>query len=464
MPDAEAKPAGTSELGEAKSPPPHRLLPRLARDPHQTLIDLGNQAGGALLRLDLGLFRPYLVTHPAHVQHIMRDNVGNYTRDGNSMLWRSVRRAAGDGILSEGPGWVTSRRIMQPLFTPKRIDPLIEEMASAVSDAVDELDEAARTGQPIDIAAELSRIVCHAVTRVFFADKISVPDALRLVSAQDTLVTSAKSRFLVPFMPDFVPMPGDRAFRDALHTIDELLLPVVREARRRPSDSDDVVATLGRARTEDGHELDEQRMRDDVVAMFAVTTETTYAVLTWLWPILDQHPEIADRLYDEIETVVGAAPVDRSHLPELRYTRMVLDELLRMFPPGWLLPRRVMAADVLGGVPLKPGATVILSPYVTQRMAAFWDRPEVFDPERFAPDQPKRAHRYSYYPFGGGPHQCIGAHLFSLEAQIIVATLLSRFRFRLRAPGIPVPKVAASLRVRDRVEMTLLPVKRPAAA
>ncbi|MEV4760045.1 cytochrome P450 [Micromonospora sp. NPDC049559] len=450
----------SAESGKVMSVPARRALPQLIRDPYQTFVDLANRSGGDLVRIDLGFFRTYLVTQPAHVQHVLRDNAGNYTRDGGSMLWRSVRRATGDGILGEGPVWSTSRQILQPLFTPKRIEALVEGMATAIDEAVAELDEPARAGRAVDIAAELSRIVCHAVTRVFFADKISVPDAVRVVRFQDTLVTSLRTRLLLPFVPDAVPVPGDRAFREALAAIDDILMPVVRSAHRQPGDGDDVISTLGRARTPDGRPLDERRIRDDLVAMFAVATETTYAVLTWLWPILEAHPEVSRRLYEEIDRVVGNGPVGAPQLAELTYTRMVLDELLRLYPPGWLLPRRVMADDVLGGVPVKAGATVILSPYATQRLATLWDRPETFDPERFAADRARRTHRYAYYPFGGGPHQCLGQHLFFLEARLILATLLSRFRFRLRDSRMPAPKVAASLRPLERVELTLLPVQR----
>ncbi|MFF0155665.1 cytochrome P450 [Micromonospora sp. NPDC005203] len=442
-----------------------RTLPGLLRDPLGTLVGLADASPGQIVQLNLGTIRPYLVAEPAHVQHVLRDNAANYTRAGDSMMWKSVKKLAGEGILSEGPHWEASRRRLQPHFTAKRIDVAVDDLSRAISDAVDELAVPARTGEPVDAASEISRIICKAVIRVFFGNKIPVADGVRVVAEQDTVATALRFRLLTPFMPDSVPMPGDRAFRRAVQNIDDILLPLVRAERARDDGGDDIVASLARARDDQGHKLDEQRVRDDLVSMFATTTETTYVVLTWLFPLLEQLPDVAARLYEEIDRVVGPGEViGREQLGELRYTRMVLDELVRAYPSGWLVPRTAITDDVIGGTQIKAGGTIVLSPYVTQRLARFWDRPAVFDPERFAPDAPRRAHRYAYYPFGGGAHQCIGQYLFQLEAPLIVATLLSRFRYRLCTPGMPTPQLAASLRPKERVPLLLTPHRQPAVA
>ncbi|MEU4569521.1 cytochrome P450 [Micromonospora sp. NPDC023956] len=431
------------------------MLPALVRDPARALIDAGNRTGGRLARINLGSFRPYLVTHPEHVQYVLRERSENYERAGDGLFWRPVKRLFGEGILGEGQIWSASRRMLQPMFTAKRVESMIDGMAEAISAAVDELDSPSRAGRPVDIGNEQARIVCRAIMKVLFADKISVADAMRVVDAQDAIASAVIPRIVVPFAPLSLPMPGDRTFRRAVRVVDEVLVPIVRQSRATAEEGDDIISTLWRARTDDGRQLDEQQVRNDTVAMFAATTETTINVLTWLWPHLDEHPEVADRLYEEINRVVGDEPVRREHLDELRYTRMVLDELLRLYPIGWLIPRRAVAADVIGGVEIEAGATVVASPLITQRMTAFWDRPDEFDPERFRPERIRARHRYAHFPFGGGPHQCLGMYLFYLEAQLIVATMLSRYRFRLRQPGVPGLRLAAALRPRRRVELTL---------
>lgn len=448
---AKGVPAVGRVSGKATSIPVHRALPALFRDPLGALVAFGNASGGAVVRLNLGAFRPYLVSNPAHVQRVLRDNSANYPRDGKGMLWGSVKRLFGEGIMAEGQVWQASRKTLQPLFTARRVEALVDGMADEIALAVDAIP----VDETVDIGAELSRIVCRAVMRVLFAGKVSVPDALTIVNAQNDIAKAIVARLLLPFVPNSVPMPGDRAFRDGVRRIDDILLPVVRKARAEPDGGDDIIATLSRARSPEGVNLDERQVRNDTVAMFATATETTYGILTYVFPVLDAHPEVAEKVYAEIGEVVGAGPPRREHLGRLTYTRMVLEELLRLYPVGWLIPRVAVGPDEIDGVTIPKGADIFISPYITQRMDAFWERPDEFDPDRFAPQRAERRHRYAHYPFGGGPHQCLGQHLFFLEAQLIVAAILSRFRFRLTKPGIPAPQVAASLRPGERVELTL---------
>ncbi|ROO59274.1 cytochrome P450 [Micromonospora sp. Llam0] len=448
-----------------------RVLPGLVRDPLRTLVGLAADADGGIVRLSAGPVRLYLVSDPAQVAHVLRDNAANYLRDGRGLLWRPILRLFGDGILSEGPVWSDSRRTLQPLFTARRLDALTDDLATAIADATGPLADAARHGRTVDIGEELSRLVCRAIVRVMFADRFTTDQALRIAAAQDTIATAVLPRLLLPFVPNSVPLPRDRAFRQAVQTIDDIVLPVVRQARADGDDTDDVVGTLVRAAARDGRAYEEAQIRNDTVAMFATSTETTYGVLTWLWPLLHRHPAVADRLYREIDEVVGAGPVRREHLPRLRYTRMVLDELLRLYPVAWLIPRTAHADDVIDGVRIEAGAQLVASPYLTHRLPTVWPDPDRFHPDRFNPDATddtgtdpsttaRRRHRYAHFPFGGGPHQCLGQHLFYLEASLIVATILSRFRVRVPDGRIPTPQAGASVRtdapVRVRIEPAAL--------
>jgi cytochrome P450 len=429
--------------------------PQMIRHTHQTLVDIGNWSNGDVVRLELGVMRPFLVTHPAHVQEVLVEKGSLYPRGRDTPLWRSVGRLVGDGILSEGDVWARSRKTLGPIFRRNQIAELVDDMSASIHASVAELDGAARTGAPIDIGRELSRIVAKAIMGVFFADRVTVPDALKIMKAQETIVTAMAWRLLLPRIPWSIQIPGDRQFRAAVQSIDEILLPVVREARANPGSGADVLTTLGR------EDLSEQQVRDDVVAMVAVTTETTHVVLTWLFPILAAHPDIADRLYEEIGRVVGTDPVRADHLPQLTYTKQVMEELLRLYPAGWIVPRVAAADDVLGGVRIPEGSTIIVSPYTTQRMTAWWGPDaEAFDPERWTPERmaAEPRHRWAHFPFGGGKHVCLGEHLFNLEALILVATLLSRFRFTLTSGADPGMRVAASLRPRQRVKVTLQPI------
>ncbi|GAA2878229.1 cytochrome P450 [Streptosporangium fragile] len=451
--------ADTRMSRRARTVPVHRVLPGFARDPVNTLADVGRRAGGDIVRLSLGPFRPYLVTHPEHVQQVLRANWTDYQREG--MFWRPLRRVLGASILGEGAPWESSRKALQPLFTARYIASIAGRIAETVTARVAELDEYAREGRPVHAATEMAGIVNQAVVRVLFGDKISRADGERLAPAYDTAAGSITFRLVMPFMPYSIRVPGDRAFMRAVETIDDVVFPVIRKARADSGDGGvDVISALCRLRADD--DAGNRQIRDDLVSVYGAASESTATTLIWLWSLLDTHPEVAARLYEEIDRVVGPGPVAPEHVAELRYTRMVLQEVLRLYPAGWIFPRMAMTDGEIGGVRIKAGSQVLISPYATHRLEEFWERPLEFDPERFAPETQPRRHKYAYFPFGGGPHQCLGQHLFYVEAPMLLGAILSRFRFRVRTPGPFTPAPAAALRPRQEIELDVVRAERVA--
>ncbi|WP_051751932.1 cytochrome P450 [Streptosporangium amethystogenes] len=448
--------ASAQTLRRVKTIPVHRVLPDFARDPVNALADIGGQVGGELVRLSLGPFRPYLVTHPEHVQQVLKGDWTNYQREG--MFWRPLRRLLGASILGEGRPWESSRKALQPLFTTRYVASIADRLAETITARMDELDEYAGKGQPVNAAEEMAGIVNDAVVKVLFGDKISRADGERLAPAYHTAAGSITFRLLMPFMPYSVRVPGDRAFMKAVKTIDDVVFPVIRKARAEPGDGSDVISALCGLRGDDTEGAGDRQIRDDLVSVYGAASESTATTLTWLWPQLDAHPEVAARLYEEIDRVVGPGPVKPGHVAELRYTRMVLQELLRLYPAGWIFPRMAMRDGEVDGVRIKAGSQMLISPYATHRLERFWDRPLEFDPERFAPEEQPRRHKYAYFPFGGGPHQCLGQHLFYVEAPLLLGAILSRFRMRVRTEGPFIPAPAASLRPRKDIELDVVRV------
>ncbi|MDH2424671.1 cytochrome P450 [Sphaerisporangium sp. TRM90804] len=443
-----------------------RLLPRLARDPVNMLADLGRRSGGGIVRLRSGRVPVYLVSHPDDVQHVLRGRWENYVREG--MFWRPLRRLLGHSVLDDGSAWRSSRDILQPLFTARYVASLAERTADVVDLRVGELEEHARSGRAFDAGEEMADVVNETVVKVLFGGRLSREHGRRLSSAYDHAARSIAFRLLLPSMPYSARLPGDRPFMAAVQTIDDVMLPMVRRALTMPDDGADVLSALLRARRAelpaDGRPARpaevEAQLRDDAVSVYGAAAESTATTLTWLWTLLDAHPHVASRLYAEVEHVVGSGPVLAEHVRELTYTRMVLDEVMRLRPSGWLFPRMAVREDTVGGVRVEAGAQMLITPYATHRLDEFWDRPLEFDPERFAPGEQERRHRYAYFPFGGGPHQCLGKHLFLMSAPLIVAAILSRFRPLLRGDGRYTPAPAGSLRPREKVELVLVPAAR----
>lgn len=449
---------GKSRARKARNFPLYRSLPGLIRDPLQEIERIATVAAGQIFRLDFGVFRPYVVTHPDDVQYVLKDHPEGFLRDGT--FWRPLHRLFGEGIMSQGERWALSRQVLQPTLTRRHIASMADQMAVIVNDAVEALDEPARHGRPIDVRPELDSLVNTTVLRTFFGNKISMEQNILLAPAFEKIAVAIGLRFLMPFLPHAVPVPGDRAFHEAVRTIDEVLFPLIRENRRRPTGDLDFFGVLCGASEADGEAVGDQWIRDNLVSMFATATETTAGALTWLWPLLDGHPEVAGRLYEEIDRVVGRGPVLAVHGKDLTYTRQVIQEVLRLYPVGWLFPRQVVEPLTIGGVQVKRGETVLISPYLTHRLTEFWDRPLEFDPDRFegAHRVGERRHRYSYFPFGGGPHKCIGEHVFNAEAELMIASILSRFRPVSTTAISDRPKIGATLRPRENLQITLRPV------
>ncbi len=202
-----------------------------------------------------------------------------------------------------------------------------------------------------------------------------------------------------------------------------------------------------------GEPMDDKQLRDEVRTIFLAGHETTANALTWTWFLLARNPNAAKKLRAELAQVLGGRIPTVADVPRLPYTKMVVEESMRLLPPVWGMSREVIADDEIGGYRIRAGGTVIFSQFITQRRPEFWEDPETFDPERFAPDRAKERHRFAYFPFGGGQRVCIGSNFAMLEAQLILATIAQQYELDL-VPGHPVePEPLVTLRPKHGMMM-----------
>jgi cytochrome P450 len=237
-------------------------------------------------------------------------------------------------------------------------------------------------------------------------------------------------------VPPFVPTPANLRFKRAMKTIDDVVYRLIRERRAAENKGDDLLGMLMES-TDDGTAMDDQQLRDEVITMVLAGHETTANLLSWTFRLLSQHPDVARRAREEALRVLGDREPALSDVKSLEYTRRVLDEALRLYPPAWMFERQAIEDDVLGGYPIAKGSIVGFCPYVMHRHPAHWENPEGFDPDRFSPERSQKRPRYAYLPFGGGPRTCIGNHFAMMEAQIILAMVLREHRIELD-PSHPV--------------------------
>lgn len=440
----------------AETIPFRRLAGPLRRNPLGALTQIVQDRDGAITRLNLGPYRPYLVTRPEHVRYALKQNAENYPRQG--LMWDAMHRLVGDNLGGEGPKHRAARQVLQPEFTAQHLEAIYPRWAPAITQAVDDLVARRQPGEAFEVYWEYTAIIHRAANGLFFGGQISEQDAERVGRAVRTATTSLVPRLLVPWMPSWIPIPPwDLRFNRSVRVVDRIIQPLVDVARQgRDAGIASVLAERGRT---------DRQIRDELVALAVAGSESTAVALSWLPVILAEHPDIEARLYDEIDAVIGTATDTPGlrELDQLTYTKQVLSELLRMYPPGWITPRVSRRDDVIDGVQITGGSYVVISPYLTHRLPSVWPEPDRFDPDRHTAEARKQ--RREAFPrgvpdltFGYGHHACLGQQFFELESVLILARLLSQRRLRLRQlPGAPPtrPKPGLALNPDWDVQATL---------
>lgn len=409
---------------------------------------------GDAVRLPVGPKSLYFFNHPEHAKHVLADNNANYHK-GIGLV--HARRALGDGLLtSEGELWRKQRKVIQPAFHNRRLG----DYAGIVSDEATGLVQRLRArvgGGPVDVLQELTGLTLGVLGRTLLdADLASfagVDESFAAVQDQAMFELVTLSG-----VPSWVPLPRQLRFRRARQHLQGVVDQLVAQRIATAGGRDDV---LSRLILSTGQETDRrvgrQRLRDELVTLLLAGHETTASTLGWSLYLVDRHPQVKRRLRDEAREVLGDQKLAFEDLHRLRYTAMVIEEAIRLYPPVWILPRRALADDEIGGYHVPAGADVLICPYTLHRHPRFWDDPERFDPERFDPERSSGRPRYAYIPFGAGPRFCVGSNLGMMEATIVLATLMRELDLMTVSGRQVVPEPMLSLRVRGGLPMTVHP-------
>jgi cytochrome P450 len=381
----------------------------------------------------------YVIHHPDDVKRVLVSNHRNYTK---GVGLDRVKILLGKGIMtSEGELWKRQRYMMQPYFHRRVITGFAGVIARANERFLERWDTLAGRGEPVNLTDEMSELTLTIVLRAIFGTDLDRLSA-ELGGNPFEVVTKEQSR--------------DLQFAYKFRQLTKLVARLVARRRAEPEEHFDYVAMLMSARDkETGEPMGERELIDEVMTLIVAGHETTASGLNWTWYLLSQHPEAEARLHAELDAAAPLAAPGLEQMEALTYTRQVIDEALRLYPPGWLLSRRTIEADVLGGFPVPPKTNVLLPLYLLHRHPAFWKEPERFWPERFGPEHEAERPRFAYMPFAAGPRHCIG-ETFALYEMLMHLYMVAR-RYRLAyVPDQPLELEAQiNLRTRHPLHMRL---------
>jgi cytochrome P450 len=404
------------------------MLPAIRRDPTGVFLRAAHRFGDVAY-FRIASRRGYLITNPSDIRHVLQDNARNYHK---SPLYQKLRTSIGNGLLtSEDEFWLRQRRIAQPAFHRQRIEALTGMMSDAARDTADRWHTIAARGQPVDVAEEMMRLTRTVVLRTLLGANLG-PFTDKIDEAWAIINEYIGESFWSLGFTDWFPPSKYRRFQAARAVLQGAVEHVISQRRRNPSERADLLSMLMSARDEDtGESMTDEQLRVEVTTFLLAGQETTSLALTWTWYLLSQHADVQRRLEEEIDSVLSGRTPGHCDLVHLPYTRMVIDEAMRLYPPAWAFSRQALADDKLGGFHLPRGWLALVVPFVLHRLPAYWRDPDVFDPERFSPEQIAARPKFVYLPFGAGPRQCIGNQFALVESHLVVATLAQRYRLEL---------------------------------
>jgi len=404
------------------------VFPRARKDPLAFFLEAA-RTHGDVVGLPFGVRRLYLLSHPDHIKYVLQDDDGLFQK---SPAAQRIKPLFGASLTTvDGEDWRRRRHLIRPAFTPQRMAALVPLIVGATHAMLDRWRELAENGQPFDVFDETTELTRAIIIRVLFGE---VADAeTRSVGRAISIVAERVNRGLwspLGWLPR-LPTPRQEGYERAVGVLDTFMSRRIGEGHHPEGDL--LSALLAARDAASGRGFDATELRDELKALFVAGHSTTASGLAWAWYLLAQNSGAQGRLRREARTVLGARRPIAQDLGDLEYTRMVIEETLRLYPPTWITARTTTAAVDIDGYRIPANATVLLCPFVTHRDPRFWEDAERFAPERFRHGHSARP-RYAYFPFGGGPRACIGSAFALIEMQVIVAMVAQRYEVTL-APG-----------------------------
>jgi len=415
------------------------------------------RAAGDIVEFRLAHRRVFGVHHPDLVKKVLLTDYENFVKRGIYTRLRPVFRKG--LITSMGSLWKQQRRTIQPMFSRKNMETMVSTIEQEICKFRDELLEKSDRGEEIDLFEEMLQVTLNIVTSTMFSSDVSEKHAA--VSKHVYFLNTYITKLLYSLMPPmkWLPTRDNRQYKASMQALDQIILDLVEKRQRENNPGTDLLGMLLTSKDpETGETMSIEQVRDEAVTMFIAGHETTATALTWTYYLMNKHPEVRDRVHTVADQIVpeNGRGLDFEKIQQMKYMEHVFQESLRYKPAVTVLYREVDKDCDLGGVALKSGDAVYVSPYVSNQDPQFWESPNVFNPDRFLDEEGAQKNKFLYFPFGAGPRACIGSRFATLEAQMILGILGRALSLESDDPTEAIPEPLVTMKPRDPVMMRVV--------
>jgi cytochrome P450 len=442
-----------SDSSAAKFPPgpPPNLIRSLFGAMQQNPLDYFTamaQKYGDVSGMRIGKFRSLFINHPDLIEDVLVNNSRKYIK---GRILRANKYLFGEGLLtSEGDFWLRQRRLAQPAFHRARVNAYAATMAEYAGQLIDTW----RDGEERDIHEEMMQLALRIVSKTLF-DADVTRDAKEIGETLDVLLQIAANFGRTILVPLWVPSPRNIRAKLGIKRLEKVIYRIISERRASGRDTGDLLSILLQAQDEDGTHMNDRQLRDETITLFLAGHETTANTLAWTWWLLAQNPTVEKKFHEELDGVLGGRAPEVDDLPKLAFLNNVLTESLRLYPTAWGMARLAAEEHEIAGYAVRTGYGVAFAQWVIHRDARWFDAPLEFRPQRWENGLAKQLPRFAYFPFGGGPRQCIGNTFALMEASVVLATIGQKFRFQLVPNHRVTPLASITLRPKNGIQVSL---------
>ncbi len=392
------------------------------------LMERLSQEHGEIVRIPLFGIDGYLVSDPELIKIVFQKTERDFVK--TPKLFRRLRAALGNGLVTSGGDfWKQQRRMVNPAFHRKSLAQFETIIQRTTQEMLQNWEEKEQKGKTINIAEEMMSLTLYLVVLALFSTDIREKIEDIGVSLKEIQAYTIHLFWSPLPLPKWIPTPRNLRYLKAIKVMDEIVYGVIQERRENGNPKPDLLAMLMQTVDEEsGNSMSDSQLRDEVLTMFIAGHDTTANGLAFTYNLLTQNDRVYQKLEEELASVLENRLPTFADLPKLVYTRMVFEEGMRLFPPVWTVNRCNRETFNYKGYEFPPNSVFFLSQWITHRNPRFWEKPDEFYPERFAPEESKSRPKFAYFPFGGGPRVCIGTQLALMEGQMILAMTLQKFR------------------------------------